>query len=1449
MSKTICQSVNSTITSTANTTEYWKIAGTFIKETTEANAQITFRVAGVFSNLWTAISQNSIALNSNMNFRNNAGNGSQSVVITALTAGEYEDTTHTDTVAAGDKVNVSTVPGAVTGTLGVQIISVIFAATTNTATKLASSDFAYASASTSTFTALQASPGVTTTEANCKCRMRKAGSFKNLQINVSANRATSTTIKMRKNGADGTLTFAITAGAGGVGITEDTTHTDTVTAGEDWNYVITSGTGVDTLTVKSLSCDFVSTAGDGLCIASDSFAGASVADNTNKRFPVSAPLTFFDSSVDTVCDIKARAAFVCSELNTLVTANDVGSASTMVLRNNAASSALTQSITANTTGVFADSTHTVTLATTDKINYELIVPSVSGSHAVVIRTFIMSTHIDQSTDFPISISPGAVSVSSSVARLKAGIEAVSETTSVSASVARVANKPRAVSTQTTTIDSSVVRVKGFPRTISETAVVIDSSVSRLATKFRALSETTVISDSLARIASKFRAVSTQTVVISDSVSRVANKLRALSETTVISASVARLRNVPRTISQTVVISDTLSRIANKFRTAGVTTFYYIPTGGDSSATLGAGTGVVRYGIELNGAGGLLVGKSISTFTASLLKGGSPTGNVTATVRRSSDDTVVASFQEAVAATSLTTSFALYKFTLASPYTLVNGDRILIEYGGAASITIEVYATDQFDGSVTRRTRFTTVYSSSSTADIVGTVALETPNTVVISDSVARLRNVPRAISNTVVISDAVARLASKFRALSETTVISDSISRLASKFRALSETTVISASVARLASKFRALSETTVISASVVRLASKFRALSETTVISDSVARLRNVPRTLSNTVVISDSVVRLASKFRALSETTVISDSVTRLRNVPRTLSNTVVISDSVVRLASKFRALSETTVISASVARLANKFRAISATATSISASISRLKTANRQAGEFVYDEPSSTYSLTVDDTLSPNSLWRMKYHGINPQNGSDLGQTGVRVPSDTFSYVFYLYPYSNTNTGSSSSASLLLSESVYYTNFDITFYVRTKAQKKSSPNAWETAWLFFRFNEADGNNFHHYYLAFKTNQTEFGRKDNITQTEHQNFLFTGGTAYTIGTWYKIRLRAIYNHFTMWKNDVQVFDVFDDGTNIDFQDVNPFPAPSAAMYQGKFGLYNEDAEVEFSGIILTQHETIATSDSVSRLRNVPRTLSNTVVISDSIVRLASKFRSISNTVVISDSIVRLSSKFRSISNTVIVSDSVSRLASKFRALSETIVISDVVDILRNVPRAISETTVISDSVSRLASKFRSLSNTVVISDSIASLRNVPRTISNTVVISDSVVRLAQKFISIPQTIIISDVVSSGSVVIRNIATQTTVISDSIIRIANKFRSISQTVISSDSANIGGTSIARDASESVSVSSSISNAAQYFRSISDNVSILDSLIRMVQGIGKSGSHMRLRFM
>ena len=150
-------------------------------------------------------------------------------------------------------------------------------------------------------------------------------------------------------------------------------------------------------------------------------------------------------------------------------------------------------------------------------------------------------------------------------------------------------------------------------------------------------------------------------------------------------------------------------------------FYNVAIPGNGYGALNSG-GSVRYGEEANTASSLLIGKSLKTWKVRLRKRGTPSGNVTAKVRRRSDDAIVATFNETINSTTLDTSFAEYTFTLTTPYTIAVGDRIMIEYAGPVGVDMEVWITDQFDGANTRRVRYTTTYSFSNTTDVTGSMS-------------------------------------------------------------------------------------------------------------------------------------------------------------------------------------------------------------------------------------------------------------------------------------------------------------------------------------------------------------------------------------------------------------------------------------------------------------------------------------------------------------------------------------------------------------------------------------------------------------------------------------------------------------------------------------------------------------------------------------------------------
>jgi hypothetical protein len=95
-----------------------------------------------------------------------------------------------------------------------------------------------------------------------------------------------------------------------VGWYEDTSNANTAAAGEDWNYSITTGTGADTLTIQAVTCEFESTAGDGLCMVATGTSGVAVTDATTRFFYTSGFLVVFTRETGaTGCQTEAREAF------------------------------------------------------------------------------------------------------------------------------------------------------------------------------------------------------------------------------------------------------------------------------------------------------------------------------------------------------------------------------------------------------------------------------------------------------------------------------------------------------------------------------------------------------------------------------------------------------------------------------------------------------------------------------------------------------------------------------------------------------------------------------------------------------------------------------------------------------------------------------------------------------------------------------------------------------------------------------------------------------------------------------------------------------------------------------------------------------------------------------------------------------------------------------------
>lgn len=224
---------------TASTSSYVPFTGRYVAaDTTEANRQALVRVGGVYSNLATYIATNGNANTATQTFRNNTVSGNQIVSITAAATGYLEDTTHTDTVVSGDKVNAILTLGSGTISFHPVHTQIMMTLGGTQYDVLSDNRGAILSNAADQFLPLLGQNTQFTTELNGQLQYPFGESFLKLRCNVGTV-GTGVSLKFRVNGVDGNQSVAFS----GAGWNEDTTHTDTIVISDKVDAHLAHGSG------------------------------------------------------------------------------------------------------------------------------------------------------------------------------------------------------------------------------------------------------------------------------------------------------------------------------------------------------------------------------------------------------------------------------------------------------------------------------------------------------------------------------------------------------------------------------------------------------------------------------------------------------------------------------------------------------------------------------------------------------------------------------------------------------------------------------------------------------------------------------------------------------------------------------------------------------------------------------------------------------------------------------------------------------------------------------------------------------------------------------------------------------------------------------------------------------------------------------------------------------
>lgn len=345
------------------------------QSTTEADMGTLVRGNYTLSNLWVRIPTNTRNATTTGRTRVNAGNGAQSVSVNASTTGVFEDTVNSDSLVDGDLANYQYDIAGTSGTVTVTAMSVLCSSATDQPVLTTTNVGRGFVQNTTRYAGIGGTiSNGTTSDAGAQYTIREAETFDKLRAYLPTNTASvTTTIRTRVNAGNGGQTLSILTTA--TGSFEDTTGTDVLASGDEFNFqvVVPAGSGTATVSVIQVRGNRpwrqLGAGWDTL------FAPALT------RFQAIEEATA-EASTESDVQIDIRTSGLARDFFVNVASNGADNTSAIDLRVDGGTSALGVSVASTLTGFFEDTSSEVTLAGTEMLNYQ-IDTTASGSGNLV----------------------------------------------------------------------------------------------------------------------------------------------------------------------------------------------------------------------------------------------------------------------------------------------------------------------------------------------------------------------------------------------------------------------------------------------------------------------------------------------------------------------------------------------------------------------------------------------------------------------------------------------------------------------------------------------------------------------------------------------------------------------------------------------------------------------------------------------------------------------------------------------------------------------------------------------------------------------------------------------------------------------------------------------------------------------------------------------------------
>lgn len=215
-----------------------------------------------------------------------------------------------------------------------------------------------------------------TAEGQAQRAQRSAGVLSKLYMRVVTNGITATTtVRTRIAGANGNQVITFASGATGEAI--DASNTDTVTSGQLINLSAVAGGSGTSLVFTQAGCAFAATT-DTVQVHGSGHSNATAASTQSfHRYNGSAMLSGTETSP---CLFKNKVAGTLKYLAINVSTNARSSSTVHDIRVNGAGSALTVTVSSGATGIFEDTTHSVSVASGDTLGRSITTGSGSGNY-------------------------------------------------------------------------------------------------------------------------------------------------------------------------------------------------------------------------------------------------------------------------------------------------------------------------------------------------------------------------------------------------------------------------------------------------------------------------------------------------------------------------------------------------------------------------------------------------------------------------------------------------------------------------------------------------------------------------------------------------------------------------------------------------------------------------------------------------------------------------------------------------------------------------------------------------------------------------------------------------------------------------------------------------------------------------------------------------------------